>query len=323
MNETYEFEGIIGKTSESIKVINLIKKVASIDTPVLIQGESGTGKELVARAIHNQSKRKDKQFLPINCGAFPESLQESELFGHEKGSFTGAVSMRRGAFEIATGGTLFLDELGDTTLSTQVSLLRVLQDGELRRVGGSEIIKTDVRLISATNQNLKQKMEEGTFREDLFYRLNVIIINIPPLRDRMEEIPLLVERFIDLFSRKNSKTVKGVSPQVLERFYRYIWPGNIRELKNIIERAVIMSSKNIIQQKDLPPNFNESIARFPRHTRQTDVTFREAREELERIYFTDLLRRVNGNISKAAEKSGVDRKTVRKIANKYKINFEF
>jgi transcriptional regulator with PAS, ATPase and Fis domain len=202
-------------------------------------------------------------------------------------------------------------------------MLRVLQDGEIRRLGGSECIKTDVRLISATNQNLKQKIEEKTFREDLFYRINVIIIHVPPLRDRLDDIPLLADKFIEHYAAKLGKNIKGISPQVMERFYRYMWPGNIREFRNIIERAVVMSNRGTIQPADLPPNFNENIARFPRQTRQTDMPFRAAKEELERIYFADLLRRVNGNISQASQKSGVDRKTVRKLVTKYKIDASF
>jgi two-component system response regulator PilR (NtrC family) len=248
----YEFSNIIGKSEKIQKVFELIKKIANSKSTVLITGESGTGKELVARAIHHNSDRRNKPFVSISCGAIPETLLESELFGHQKGAFTGADSDKKGLFEIADGGTFFLDEVTESPPSIQSKLLRVLQEKEFKRVGGVKDIKVDVRVIAATNKDLHNLIIDGKFREDLYYRLNVIPIELPPLRDRREDISLLVSHFINKYNSINKKDIKGISPKAMELLERYIWRGNIRELENVIERAVTLETNNNIQIDSLP-----------------------------------------------------------------------
>jgi formate hydrogenlyase transcriptional activator len=238
--DTTMFEEIVGRSAALKKVLALVQKVAPIDTSVLITGETGTGKELVARAIHRRSRRSAQPFISLNCAAMPRDLIASELFGHERGSFTGAVQRRVGRFELAEGGTIFLDEVGELPPETQVALLNVLQEREFERLGGTETIQTNVRVVAATNRDLYTAIGEGTFRSDLFYRLNVFPIEMPPLRKRKQDIPLLVEHFLDLCAAKAGKDIRGVSERSMEAFLSYAWPGNIRELQNVVERSVIL-----------------------------------------------------------------------------------
>ena len=250
-NKTDSFEGIIGNSPEMLKIYNLISRIAPTPASILIYGESGTGKELVAGAIHNLSKVHDKPFIPITCSAIPESLLESELFGHVKGAFTGAISNKVGLFELADGGSIFLDEIGELTPLIQTKLLRVLQERELKRVGGTDIIKVKVRIIAATNKNLEEEIIAGRFREDLFYRLAVVPIRVPPLRERKGDVPLLVDHFLKKYSDKMGKTVQEISSYAMKVLMEYDYPGNVRELENIIERGVALESSNIILPESL------------------------------------------------------------------------
>ncbi|MFO7996818.1 MAG: sigma-54 dependent transcriptional regulator, partial [Dehalococcoidia bacterium] len=252
LEDHYRFENIIAKSSKMQRLIELIKVVGRSNATVLITGESGTGKELVARAIHSQSHRHNKPFVAVSCAALPESLLESELFGHEKGSFTGAYTQKKGKFEFANGGTLFLDEIGEMSANIQVHLLRVLEEKEFTRVGGNEPIRVDVRVISATNKDLRRAIEKQEFREDLYYRLNVVNIELPPLRERREDIPLLAEHFLHKFASENRKEVAGFAPDAMEFLLDYDWPGNVRELENAIERAVILAKDSLITIADWP-----------------------------------------------------------------------
>ncbi len=252
------FDNIVGKSEKIEKVFELVRKVSDSMSNILIYGDSGTGKELIARAIHFNSRKKDKPFVTINCGALPEGLLESELFGHMKGSFTGAVFNKEGLFEVANGGTIFLDEVGETSPAIQVKLLRVLQDKEFKRVGGTKEIKVDVRIITATNRDLSKAVSEGKFREDLYYRLNVIPITLPPLRERADDIPLLADHFLNKFNKALNKNVKGFSQTTMELFRNYEWRGNVRELENVIERAVALSNSEIITPEYLPDILRDS-----------------------------------------------------------------
>jgi DNA-binding NtrC family response regulator len=252
LEERYSFENIIGKNSGMQEIYGLISDIADTDSTVLIQGESGTGKELIARAIHFNSHRKTKPFVVANCSAYSPSLLESELFGHEKGSFTGAIRRKIGRFELAHGGTVFLDEIGESSPLTQILLLRVLQDHRFERVGGEETLEVDVRVIAATNKNLIEEMKKGTFREDLYYRLNVIPIFVPPLRERKDDIPILAFHFLQKFSHEKGKEITNYSPEVMEIFLAHSWPGNVRELGNVIEHAIIIAKQDKILPKDLP-----------------------------------------------------------------------
>ena len=278
----HNFEEIIGRSAALKKVLRGAEQVASSDATVLIRGETGTGKELVARAIHNLSQRKDTPLVKVNCGAIPANLVESELFGHEKGAFTGALQRRIGRFEMADGGTIFLDEVGELPLDTQVKLLRVLQDGEFERVGSSKPVKVDVRVIAATNRNLSAAIKEGAFRQDLFYRLNVFPLDMPPLRERKTDIPLLANFFMNKFGKKMGKDIKGVSKATLERMESYSWPGNIRELQNVIERAVVTASGSTIE-------IDDSILGAD-STSRADV---EALQQVERAHIIRVLKQTN------------------------------
>ncbi|MBI5096895.1 MAG: sigma-54-dependent Fis family transcriptional regulator, partial [Nitrospirae bacterium] len=251
--------GIIGKSPAIVRIIEIMVKIADSPSNVLITGESGTGKELVARAIHNYSYRKDRPFVAINCSAIPEGLFESELFGHIKGAFTGAISARDGLFETANGGTIFLDEIGDIPQNFQVKLLRVLEDKTVKRVGGNQDIKIDVRIVVATNKDLKKAVAEGSFREDLFYRLDVIPIEVPPLRERKEDIPLLVEHFVSKYCRILGHEVKGVSPEAMQRLTAHLWNGNVRELENVIERAITLGSGPVIELKHIEEGLQRGV----------------------------------------------------------------
>ena len=255
----YKFENIISDHEKMLAIFEIVEKVADSDSTVLVYGESGTGKELIARALHYNSHRQDKPLIPINCGAIPEELLESELFGYEKGAFTGAASSRIGRFELAHTGTIFLDEIGEMSPSLQVKLLRVLQEREFERVGGTRTIKVDVRIIAATNKDLEVMVEKNEFREDLFYRLNVIPIELPALRERRSDIPLLVQHFMEHFNAQKHRDIEGVLPEALERLTAYHWPGNVRELENVIERITILKGSGVIALEDLPEKIMRSF----------------------------------------------------------------
>lgn len=317
--ELAESSQIIGKSSSLRKVLHTINKIAPSDSTVVIQGESGTGKELVARAIHQLSNRSKSPFVPVNCGALSENLLESELFGHEKGSFTGAITQRKGLFEEANSGTVFLDEINETSPATQVKLLRVIQEGKIKRIGSNKEIDVDVRVIAATNKNLYECVQQKKFREDLFYRLNVVNINVPPLRERVDDLPLLVNHFVKKYSQKMKKNIERVESEVMEKIFRYLWPGNIRELENVIESAIAMADPPSVKLENLPANFQEKIRFAPRQTRYSDMSYEQAKELFEQEYFYDLLRRAKGNVKFAAEKAGVSEKSV----SRRKQHFEF
>src|SRR3990170_4361848 len=297
---------IIGGSAVMEALRRQIAVAAPTNGRVLIQGENGSGKELVARAIHALSARRGGPFVEVNCAAIPEELIESELFGHEKGAYTGAVSRRKGKFELGNGGTLFLDEVGDMSLKTQAKVLRVLEEQAFERVGGTEQIKTDVRVIAASNQNLSDLIAVGRFRDDLFYRLNVIPIEVPPLRQRKEDIPLLVEHFIRVFSLENGKRPKTVSVEALAYFLVYDWPGNVRELRNLVERLVIMTPREVIRPEDLPPPVRPKEAGLP-HDQVKERTLKEAREAFERAYILAELRAQDWNMTRTSERLGLER----------------
>lgn len=305
----FNFEEIIGKSNSTKRVLEMIKNVSSTPATVLITGESGTGKELIARAIHKNSLRKDGPFVAVNCAAFSLNLLESELFGHEKGAFTGAISRRIGRFEMAHGGTIFLDEIGEMDLSIQTKLLRVLQEKEFERVGNSKSIKVDVRILAATNKDLKREVEEGRFREDLFYRINVFNIDVPPLRERKEDIPLLVEHFINKYNKILNKRVKKVSAKAMDFLLDYNYPGNIRELENIIERSIIMAKDEMIDENYF--NFIEPEKKF-----EKKGTLKDVENELIIKY----LIQNKGNRTKTAEILGISRRSLLDKIKKYQIN---
>lgn len=262
VRERASFDRLIGQSKPMQQVFALLRKVVASDVTVLITGESGTGKELVAQAIHYHSARRDKPFVSVNCAAIPETLLESELFGHERGAFTGAVGTKLGQFEIANGGTIFLDEIGDMSLALQAKILRVLQEREIVRVGGTRPIKVDIRVVAATNRDLGQLVAEGRFREDLYFRLNVVPLALPPLRERTGDIPLLVDHFIKVYNPRLNKRITGASPAAMELLERYFWPGNVRELENVVQRAMILAEGTIITPEDLPPIVREAPAAF-------------------------------------------------------------
>jgi len=256
LKKKYRFENIIGDHEKMQKVFEIVEKVADTDSTILILGESGTGKELIAKAIHYNSYRRERPFIPVNCAAIPSELLESELFGHEKGAFTNAIRTRIGRFELANGGTVFLDEIGDMSPLLQSKLLRVLQERQFERIGGIKTIKTDIRVIAATHQDLKLAVQQKRFREDLYYRLNVIPMKVPPLRERKSDIPLLAHHFLDHFNRSKKKRIRGISDEAMERLMQYDWPGNVRELENTIERLVILVDHDVITPADLPEKFH-------------------------------------------------------------------
>ena len=302
---------MVGKSAELNRVRTLIQKAAPSQATVLITGESGVGKELVARAIHNQSNRKDKPLITVNCSALSESLLESELFGYEKGSFTGAENQHKGRFELADGGTIFLDEIGEINMVTQVKLLRVLQERKFERVGGEKTIEVDVRLVAATNRNLEKEVEEGRFRQDLFYRLNVLRIQMPSLRDRKDDIPLLMHEFLKKFNIKNQKNIKGFDNRAKSAMLKYDWPGNIRELENCVESAVVMCNGEEIKIDDLPLSIQNKSS-----DKMIEIPLGMPIEEAEKILIQENLAACNGNKSKAAQILGIGRKTLlRKIGD--------
>lgn len=293
--------GIIGTSKGIRSVLELVAQVAPSDATVLITGESGTGKELIASEIHRQSKRARQAFIKVNCAALPESVIESELFGHEKGAFTGALTQRKGRFELAHGGTIFLDEIGDLSPQVQVKLLRVLQEREIERVGGNQPIKIDVRLIAATNRNLEEDIKSGRFREDLYYRLNVFPIHIPPLRERKSDIILLADFFAEKYGKKNGKLIKRISSPALDLLSSYHWPGNVRELENCIERAVILSTDSVIHSYHLPPSLQSAQSTQTEPT----TTLEAALSRLEKELIIEALKITGGNMAAAARRLGI------------------
>lgn len=307
LQDETSFDKMIGTSSEMRHLFELIKKAAPSRASVLITGESGVGKELVADAIHNLSPRKDKALIKVHCAALSETLLESELFGHEKGAFTGADSMKKGRFELAHGGTIFLDEIGEINQTTQVKLLRVLQERKFERVGGEETIEVDVRVVSATNKNLEEEVKAGCFREDLYYRLNVIHLNVPPLRERKDDIPLLIDSFVKKFSSENGKNITGVDNRARQALYKYDWPGNIRQLQNCIESAVVMCSGSEITMEDLPPTISEFSGE-----ESISVPMGISLEDAEKIIIKENLAFNKGNKTKTAEILGIERKTLSK-----------
>ena len=307
--ERHQYDEIIGKGDAMQGVFDLISRVARTDSTVLITGESGTGKELIAQAIHGNSNRCYMPFIAVSCGALPDSLLESELFGYEKGAFTGAENSKKGRFEMANKGTLFLDEIGDISLKTQVDLLRVLQQRELMRLGSEEVIKVDVRILAATNRDLQKAIKENRFREDLYYRLNVISIHVPPLRERKEDIPLLVKAFIEKYCLELNKEVVKIAPSALQLLLGYDWPGNVRELENVIERALVIGSGKEIVQEDLPFSRKEiEPYEFPKSLKM-----------MEKLHIERILDESDWNISLAARELGIDRQTLYNKIEKYQI----
>jgi DNA-binding NtrC family response regulator len=310
--DKYQFKNVIGRTPQMFEVYKTIARVADTKSTLLIYGERGTGKELIARSIHYNSRRNNRPFVTVDCASLVETLMESELFGHVRGAFTGALQAKKGLFEEADGGTLFLDEIGNLTLPTQAKLLRFLQEHEIKRVGGTESMKVDARVIAATNQLLDPLVKCGNFREDLFDRLNVVSITLPPLRERKEDIPLLVIHFIQKSSEENRKQVSYISPEALDILTQYSWPGNVRELKHTLERAVLLSTHPIILPEDLPKKMLEEI-------KGIEVLFPEellSLKEIERRYVLKVLRETKGNKKKASEILGIDRTTLYRILEK-------
>jgi two-component system NtrC family response regulator len=319
LTEKYRFDAMISKSHEMEAVLNTAGRVAQSKATVLVRGESGTGKELIAKAIHYASDRKDRPLITVNCAALSESLLESELFGHEKGSFTGAIAQRIGRFEQADGGSLFIDEIGDIAPQTQVKLLRALQFGEFERVGGAQTIKSDVRVITATNRNLEEMIRQGAFREDLYYRINVVMIKLPPLRDRKTDIPLLIQHFIDKFAKENGKSLNGISKEAQDRLMRYHFPGNVRELENILERAVVMARGNLITTGDLPPELERSTDADIYNPYNFINPYLAKIEAFEQAMIEQALQIKNGNQSQAAKALGISERHLRSRMQKLGI----
>lgn len=314
VNEFPNFEGIISSCKEMQSIFEIIKKVSKTDTTILVLGESGTGKELIAKAIHTLSKRQGR-LVPVNCAAIPEEILESELFGHEKGAFTGADNLVKGRFELAHESSIFLDEIGEINPSVQIKILRVLQEKAFERVGGQETINVDVRIIAATNRVLEEEVKKGTFREDLYYRLNVIHIHVPPLRERKDDIPLLVASFLEEFAVENGKNIKGIDSQAKSAIYNYNWPGNIRELRNCIESAVVMCSGEEIKLEDLPPTVSKSAG-----DQSINIPANATLDEAEKIIILQTLAANKNNKSKTADLLGIGRKTLHRKLEEYGIN---
>jgi len=313
LTKRFKFQDLIGKSPKILKVFEMIKTVAPTKSTVLIRGESGTGKELIAWAIHELSPRHNGPFIAVACGAMPETLLEAELFGYEKGAFTGATSQYKGRIEMADKGTLFLDEIGDISLKTQVDLLRVIQEREFRRLGGKETMKVDIRIIAATNKNLEEMIAKSEFREDLYYRLNVITLWVPPLRERKEDIPLLVEHFLTKYNLENRRNVERISPEVMRILIDYPWPGNVRELENTIEHSVVVAKGNEISIDDLPPNLIKN---------RLDIGLEKptmSLADMERVHIINVLRENNWNVKRAAMALGINRVTLYNKIKKHKI----
>lgn len=314
LDERFGLTCIIGNSSRMQKVFNIVKQISGTTATVLITGESGTGKELIAKTIHNNSPRKNKPMVILNSAAIPEHLLESELFGHEKGSFTGALYQRKGKFECAHHSTLFLDEVGDMPLSTQVKLLRVIEDGVITRIGSNDPIEIDVRLIAATNQCLEKLIKEGKFREDLYFRLNVVSVKLPPLRERLEDTTLLIDAFLREFCQIHNKNISCISPEARKVLYKYPWPGNVRELKNCIESMVVVSTKDILDVEEIPDHILQRSSELPRPPSfMTGMTV----EEVERELIKNTLASVEGNREEAAKMLGIGERTLYRKLDRY------
>ncbi|MEW6374348.1 MAG: sigma-54 dependent transcriptional regulator [Thermodesulfobacteriota bacterium] len=327
LQEKYGFHNIVGKSKKMQEIYRIIAKVATTDSTVLIYGQSGTGKELIARALHFNSARRDKQFVPVDCAVLSENLLESELFGHVRGSFTGAITNKPGLFEVADGGTVFLDEVGNISLSIQAKLLRVLQEREFTPVGGTKAKKVDIRLIAATNKDLEKMIKEETFREDLYYRINIVPVYLPTLKERQEDIPLLAAHFLKKYAEEMGKTIKGFTPEAMEKLIRYSWPGNVRELENVIERTVVMLEEKMVRPEhfilpgqkekesldDRVPMTSEELKEIKKRLRERAV------EDIERTFVLNALERHNWNVTRAAEEVGMVRQNFQALMRKYNI----
>lgn len=308
----FRFAGTVGQSEKMRDLIGLVRSIAETHVTVLIQGETGTGKELIARAIHENSARRGKRFVAVNCGSLAETLLESELFGHEKGAFTGAMTQRKGIFEVADGGTLFLDEIGEIPPSTQVKLLRVLQEGEFQRVGGTGIIRVDMRIVAATNQRLEALVKDGRFRQDLYYRLNVVPMQVPPLRERAEDIPTLVSHCIGRFNGKINRRIRGTTSHALGLLMAYHWPGNIRELENVIQRMMVVARGDMLDVQDLPAEIRpEEHATTPDAHNLKGIARATAEIAAKRV-ICDALAKTGGNVTRAARSLGISRVTLQK-----------
>ena len=324
LQETYAFENIVGRSSAMAQVFELVRKAARSEASILIIGESGTGKELIARAIHANSPRAAEAFVAVDCASLPENLLESELFGHEKGSFTGALAAKPGLMEVAHRGTLFLDEIGELPAGLQVKLFRALQERQIRRVGGTKQIAVNIRLVSATNRELRDPAGKGTFREELYYRINVIAVTLPPLRSRKGDVALLAHTFLKKYGL-NHATLRGFDPEVIAALEAYSWPGNVRELQNIIERACALAEGETVTLHDLPEHVRQSQPLASQSLPRLDTSFslKEAREkwlgQLETAYVQDVLQRNGGNVSQAARAAGIDRKTFHRLLSKHHL----
>lgn len=318
LDERFGFEGVVGDSPQMRDVIEKLKRIAPTNASVLIQGETGTGKELVAQAIHQNSPRKSKPFVALNCAALSENILESELFGHVKGAFTDASNDRVGKFEYAHGGTLFLDEVGDMPLATQIKLLRVLENGEITRVGSNDPIKVNVRILSATNRNLEDGIEAGTFRNDLYHRLKVVTVRLPNLRERSQDVPILIDHFIRLFSRKHGKQIKGVSPAARRKLLAFGWPGNVRQLRNVVESMVVVDYDGLLDVDDLPEELADPTEPVASPTSQslTGLVGRSL-EEVERMFITETLRVTGGNREEAAKILGIGERTLYRKIKEY------
>lgn len=327
LQEKYGFHNVIGKSKKMQEIYRVIAKVSGTDTTVLINGQSGTGKELIARAIHFNSPRREKQFVPVDCAVLSENLLESELFGHVKGSFTGAITNKPGLFEVADGGTVFLDEVGNISLSIQAKLLRVLQEREFTPVGGTRVKRVDIRLIAATNKDLEKMIQKETFRDDLFYRLSIVPINLPPLKERQEDILLLAAHFLKKYSEEMGKTIKGFSPDAMEKLLKHSWPGNVRELENLIERTVVMMEDEMVRPEHLalpglqePEKTDDYVPMTSEELKEMKKQIREkAVEEVEKAFIVSALERHSGNITRASEEVGMLRQNFQALMRKYNI----
>ncbi len=316
----FDASRIIGRSQKMRQVLETVAMVAPTEASVLILGESGTGKELIANALHQGSSRCDRRFIKLNCAALPETLLESELFGHERGAFTGAVGRKPGRFELADGGAIFLDEIGEMTFSTQAKLLRVLQEREFEPLGSTRSVKVDIRVISASNRDLKDEVKKGNFREDLFYRLNVVPINLPPLRERKEDIPLLIDHFLQIYNEKNNRSLKGFHPRALDAMMRYSWPGNIRELENVVERAVILTMDEYVSYSELPESISGESASATPVTSRAGIAPGMTIRELEKELILVTLEHNDGNRTRSAGFLGITRRTLQNKLKEYGID---
>ena len=317
-----EWSPLVGSSPAMLEVYKLVARVSESKSTVLLQGESGTGKELIARAVHSNGPRRDRPFVPVNCGALPDTLLESEMFGYEKGAFTGAVGTKTGLFESANGGTLFLDEIGELGQALQVKLLRVMQDQEVRRVGGTSSIKVDVRIIAATNRDLEQLVKEGKFRDDLYYRLNVVRITLPSLKERQDDIPMLAHHFLQKWSAGATRAVRGFHPDTIEHLKQYRWPGNVRELENAIERAISLSHGPLLTPEDLPAAIRQA-ERHPElkaNSMESGDDVYLTLEEVEKRHLVRVLKETKGNKVKAAKILGIDRRTLYRMAERFGLD---